>query len=377
MPLIAFADYMHTGDTSLFENFYPLLFNSTQANCINKNNSNLVDFSEANGNCPRSCEDGKSSCRDNIDWPPDTRDGYVLNDVSSVINAFAVSGLRALAVMSNSTGKRQQAEALSQQVEAVIKGMNAVLWNETTGLYIDGVGSAAARSHSAWHAQTNPLWVNDVVAPSKQPKLLQFLKTKRMAGSVYGAYAFLLGLYNMDFDHGNFALEMMTNCDDNSWCHMLKVGATATMEAWSRKQKPNLSWSHPWATAPATAIAQGFMGLKPLAAKFSQFLFKPQPGSSTTASIVLPTLSGSIHASFEVVPAVSFTARLQPPPNTFARVCLPKGQAGGSEAKALIVDGKTVEGYVEGDYVCIDGIGSAPVSSQARIIERKWSTFYV
>lgn len=54
----------------------------------------------------------------------------------------------------------------------------------------------------------------------------------------------------------------MTNCQENSWCNMLQHGATATMEAWTVEEKPNLSWSHPWATAPATAIVNGLMGTK-------------------------------------------------------------------------------------------------------------------
>lgn len=72
-----------------------------------------------------------------------------------------------------------------------------------------------------------------------------------------------MGLYAIDSDHGTTALEMMTQCDDNSWCHMLRVNATATMEAWTRDEKPNLSWSHPWATAPITAIVRGLLGLVP------------------------------------------------------------------------------------------------------------------
>ena len=88
--------------------------------------------------------------------------------------------------------------------------------------------------------------------PRRWPQALAFLRSKRMAGSVYAAYYFLKALYQMDSDHGHFALEMMTSCDTNSWCHMIQVGATAVMEAWSREEKANLSWSHPWASAPVT-----------------------------------------------------------------------------------------------------------------------------
>ena len=62
----------------------------------------------------------------------------------------------------------------------------------------------------------------------------------------YAAYAYLLALYSVDTDHGAAALDMLTTCDSSSWCHMLQQGAKAVMEAWTRGEKPNLSWSHPW-----------------------------------------------------------------------------------------------------------------------------------
>jgi hypothetical protein len=129
----------------------------------------------------------------------------VLSDVSTVINAFTAGTLHALSVLSNATGRTEQAASLAAQAEAVKVGMNAAFWNSSSGLYSDGTGSAAASTHSAWHAQTNTLWAGaevGLVAPSKHPSMLAFLKQKRMSGSVYGAYAFLLALYEMDFDHG-------------------------------------------------------------------------------------------------------------------------------------------------------------------------------
>jgi hypothetical protein len=72
-------------------------------------------------------------------------------------------------------------------------------------------------------------------------------------GRVQSAY--YLALYEADIDHGNFALKILTTCDNNSLCHMLVQGATATMEAWTRQEKDNLSWSHLLATAPATVRA--------------------------------------------------------------------------------------------------------------------------
>ena len=44
---------------------------------------------------------------------------------------------------------------------------------------------------------------------------------------------------------------------------MLNAGAT-TMEVWQESDKPNLSWSHPWCSAPASAIPLLLMGVAPI-----------------------------------------------------------------------------------------------------------------
>jgi alpha-L-rhamnosidase len=158
----------------------------------------------------------------------------------------------------------------------------------------------------------------------------------------------------MDSDHGALALQLLTATHENSWSHMIEVGATATMEAWSRREKPNLSWSHPWATAPSSAVAWGLFGIQPLAPAFQTFMCKIQPGALAQGSIKVPTLRGTIEASFTST-ATAFTVHLSPPPNTLATVCLPKLALPGT---TLELDGQHVSGYVERDYVCIDKVGS-------------------
>ena len=231
MPLMAHLDFMMTGNATLFLEFGELLRNSTQVNCIDPL-TDLVDFTS----CTRM--DGTS---DIVDWPQSQRDGYVLSNTSTVIQAYAVAGMLALAEMANATGQSVLCAELIAQAKRTSAAVNSLLWNAKTGLYVDGLKSQAAE-HSAWHANAYPLWAG-IVPTSRKASVLAFLKSKRMAGSVYGALPFLLGLYNVPSNRGEFALEMLTSCDRHSWCHMLAVGATATMEAWSRGDKPNLSWS--------------------------------------------------------------------------------------------------------------------------------------
>lgn len=158
---------------------------------------------------------------------------------------------------------------------------------------------------------------------------------------------------------------MLTTCDNNSFCHMLLQGATATMEAWTRPEKDNLSWSHPWASAPGTAIPRGFFGINPTSPGYKTFVIKPQPGDVEEASISVPTHSGLIKASLKQQASQSFTLTLQPPANTVARVCLPKL---GLASKDLVVDGTHTAAVEQGDYLCVDGIGSG---SAPRVISRE------
>ena len=108
------------------------------------------------------------------------------------------------------------------------------------------------------------------------------------------------------------------------------------------------------------------MGIRATEPGFKKFVVKPQPGSVAEAQMSLPTQAGLIQASF-VQSSAQFTLKLRPPANTLAKVCLPK--LGGASA-TLTVDGKPTEATPEGDYLCVDGVGSA---STPRVIERHGS----
>jgi alpha-L-rhamnosidase len=79
---------------------------------------------------------------------------------------------------------------------------------------------------------------------------------------------------------------------------MLKQNATATMEAWNPKGKPNLTWSHPWATAFMTAIVESLVGIVPTDVGFATF--KVQPASSMRGisfDLTVPSLMGAIRVN--------------------------------------------------------------------------------
>ena len=364
MSLMAFEDYMQSGSLSVAGELYSTILENTMINCVNPK-TNLIDFT----NCSRG-----NNVRDIVDWPTDARDGYQMTDINTVINAYFVACMKAMATLAGAMGNGPDALRFEKQGNATSAAMQSLMFDNKTGLFTDTVKGAASHAtasaeHSAWHAQVFSMWAG--VAPSSTwPGLIAFLKTKAqnvgVTGSVYAAYAYYLALYEADYDHGNFALQMLTTCAGNSYCHMILQGATATMEAWTRGEKDNLSWSHPWASAPGTAIPRGFMGITTTGPGYKTFQVKPQPGSVTEASISLPTAAGMIKASFDQVVGKSFALDLSPPANTLARVCLPKL---GMPSTSLVVDGKTTPGTMQGDYVCVNGIGSS-TQGTARHITR-------
>ena len=100
-------------------------------------------------------------------------------------------------------------------------------------------------------------------------------------------------------DGGRAALKVMTSDVENSWVAMLKQGATMTMEMWNAAEKPNLTWSHPWASSPAFLVAWFLFGIRALAPGFSKVAIHPQPGDLAHGSYTLPTTLGPITVSFK------------------------------------------------------------------------------
>ena len=364
MPLVARNDYMATGDLTLAQEFWQYLINATQLSCQDPV-SGLINYTT----CPR-CEVSpyaeENSCKDIVDWPEVDRDGYVMTDINTVINAYAVGGLDAMAVLANASGQSSEdVSRLSDAASTLRKVLNEQIWNSSVGTYQDGLDEdGKVILHTAFHAAVFPLYFEVPDTSDKLDSIVKYLGTRRMAGSVYAAYGLLHGLYNAVNNHGTLALDLLTSCDDYSYCSMIKAGATATMEAWKREEKPNLSWSHAWASAPASAIATGLMGIKATSPAFQTFKIQPQPGNLTWGAIRMPSLPGFFDVNFNAT-STNFTLVFTAPADTTGNICLPL--LSDKKSDELIVDGNTVHGQIQDDYVCVDGLGSA---AQPRIVQR-------
>jgi alpha-L-rhamnosidase len=251
------------------------------------------------------------------------------------------------------------------------------------GRYCDGACSDVAEgaNHTSLHASAFPLAFK-LVPDERIGSTVKWLRERGMACSVYGAFPLLEAEYGATavdrnttsatpeyLDYGAAATDLLTNCETGenssvgfgSWCGMIRQNATCAMEAWNPRQKPNLSFSHPGATAALIAIVEGFFGIRALEPSYASFIVQPQPGSVQSASIRVPTLRGFIEASFAVIaagtrPAASLIElNVSIPANTQADLCIP---AASKTAVELLVDGACVSAVSRAGYLCAIDLGA-------------------
>lgn len=330
--MMAWADYMYTGNTeSLAENYEILKTQKT------------LEF--------RARPDGllnTQGLRDIVDWPGGERDGYQFKEVNTVVNAFYYKTLLQMADIATALGKASDAAAYQKKAAVVKSVFNTVLFDAKRGRYVDGEGAG----HSSLHANMMPLAFG-LVPEDRQESVADFVVSKGMACSVYGAQYLLEALY--ESGRAEAALERMTAKEIRSWSNMLQVGSTITLEAWDNKFKPNQDWNHAWGAAPGNIIPRYLLGVRPIEAGFGRVLIQPHPGSLRKASGTVPTIRGSVGVSFENPPEGPFTLTVDLPVNMAARVGIPRG---GQSSSFLTLDGQKVKARSQGGYLFVDGIGS-------------------
>ena len=158
-------------------------------------------------------------------------------------------------------------------------------------------------------------------------------------------------------DHGAAALEVLTSDAKNSWLHMLKQGATATMEMWTRDEKPNLTWSHVWSASPGFIIPWFLFGIHPLEPGWAKMSIKPAPGALEHGEFYLPTVKGTIAAHFAKRRSGGLQLKVVLPLGTEAQVSLPRLHLARADL-AMTVDGVVVDCVEDGDhYQTVSAVG--------------------
>lgn len=321
--LVAWNDYMYTGDNRLLDKNYLLLKNRTLIAL--KGESRLI--STTSGQTPQFLQsiNAKNAIRDIVDWPHagilglekaegGEADGYVFNDYNTAVNAFHYEALKLMKGIALALNKTEDASFWDKESEKHKTSFNKTFFDKKRKIYVDG----NTTSHASLHANMLPL-VFGLVPKEHQPHIVDFIKSRRMACSVYGAQFLIDALY--DSGNADYALSLLTATNDRSWFNMIKVSSTITLEAWDNKYKPNQDWNHAWGAVPANSIMRKLMGVEPLTPAFETVRIKPQIGSLKWAQASIPTIKGNINMRVEN--ESDYIIRIEIPANMSAQVHFP------------------------------------------------------
>ena len=213
---------------------------------------------------------------DLVDWPVTERDGYEFGEFNLVPNCYFYQALKLL-------GKSALADTAKKSIrERMFKD----------GLFVDHPAS----THHSVHGNLFALRYG-VAEVGEYPKILDFIQSRGMACSVYGAQFLLEACYQGGL--ADYALGLMTSDGLRSWRNMIRCGSTISMEAWDDRFKPNQDWNHAWGAAPANIIPRELIGIKPLKPGFQEFSFEPQIGSLQSVEFKHPTKHGAIKGAIQ------------------------------------------------------------------------------
>jgi alpha-L-rhamnosidase len=331
--LCAWNDYIYTGNLDALREQYPDL-KAKSLRALEREDG-LISIGNLRPQVSQSLHLGNTQMKDIVDWPAGERDDYDMKPVNSVVNAFHCRALELLSKMAVALGNKAEAADFQVAADRSRASFNQVFFNSASGLYVDGEGSA----HSSEHANMFPLAFG-LVSIERRAKIVEFLKHRGMACSVYGAQFLMDSLF--DNGAGNDAIALMLAPGDRSWEHMVDdTGTTITLEAWDQKFKPNQDWNHAWGAAPANLIPRKVLGIEPVEPMFSKVLIWPRcAGRSSTITWArgkVPTPKGPISVGWEVsVKAIQVKVEL--PAGTTGRMCLPQDWG-----KRVTVDAKVIE----------------------------------
>lgn len=338
-------DYLYTGNIESIEHYYEKLKDKTlialsrEDGLISVNSPSLTqEFLQRLG-----FEGENARLKDIVDWPPankDTgwelateegeRDGYVFTDVNTVVNAFHYYNLLLMKEIAGILGKKEDSLFYDKRAVKLKGSINSKLFDPDRKVYLDGEGT----NHASLHANMFPLAFGLVPNEYIEP-VTDFIKSREMACSVYGAQFLLDGLYLAG--KSEYALDLMTATHDRSWWNMIESGSTITLEAWDMKYKPNSDWNHAWGAAPANIIPRRLWGIRPAEPGFSKVVIQPQLSELEWSEIKVPTIRGPILASYNKEES-NIIYKIEIPGNTQAEFILQK-----SNYNKIEVNGKNVE----------------------------------
>lgn len=307
--LMIIQDYYYTGDTELIEEYYEMLKNKTLKELARDDGLISTETGKVTGEFMGKIgfADTTKRLKDIVDWPQAQKgsgwiladpkgesDGHQMLPVNTVVNCFFYENMKIMAEIAGLLNKPEDQNEFHYMAAKVKKTINEKLFDHDKGIYIDGEGA----DHSSLHSNMLPL-AFDIVPEKYKSPVVDFVKSRGMACSVYGSQFLMEGLYKAG--EGLYALDLMRSQEERSWWNMIKSGSTIAMEAWDMKYKPNSDWNHAWGAVPANAVPRWLWGIRPQTPGFGIVTVNPQMGDLKRSSIVMPTIRGKIEGKYEFV----------------------------------------------------------------------------
>jgi len=295
MILMAWADFMQTGDKEFLRTHYAWLKLLTLKDAISE--TGMVDISKIKPELKKALK-VTYPMGDLVDWPPSQRDGHEMVANNTVTNAFVYESMLRMADIAHALDEESDRQFFTEQAEklkAAIRGKVTL----SNGLFSDGIGS----SHTSAHSLFVPLDFGLVNEDERQLFLTEIKKKITAYGggfpsSVFAAQYLLESLFKMGED--DLALSLILNESDRGWLNMLnKYDATITHEAWDVKFKDNEDWTHAWGAAPANIIPRYLLGVRPTKAGWQNWELAPSRALRFSAVATLPTPKGNIFLNFD------------------------------------------------------------------------------
>ena len=349
MILVAWADYLQTGNADLLNKYYASL-----------QQDSFMWAAAGNGLMRGFPGYAQTVNSDIVDWPAGDRDGFTgisssgyRNWTNSVNNAFYFRCLQIMSQVATITGHTNDATMYATNAALVYDTYNATFW--TGSSYVDGVGT----THASAHANFFPLAFG-LVPANKQAAVVNYLHSriaalKGMPPSVYGAQYLLDALFQVG--DADTALGLITTNGPRSWINMINLGSTLTAEAWNFTDKSNEDWNHAWGAAAGNQITRHILGVQPLTPGYGQLLIQPHLGQTLSfAQGVVPTIRGPVFLCASNVSG-QFQLLVNIPGNVTATVMLP------ATTTTAILDGAVVSGTLSTDslahsWLTVTNIGS-------------------
>lgn len=301
--LIAWYDYLYTGDSRSLKANYNILKARTLTQLKDKNGLISTTTGLQTPEFLASINRGNDKLRDIVDWPHTgilglnkqeggEADGFVFTDYNAVTNAYHYEALKLTGKIAAALNIQSDASYYNKEANNFQTKFNNTFLNKQLGYYVDG----DTTTHASLHANMFPVAFG-MVPKNNLNQVIEFIESRKMACSVYGSQFLMDALY--EAAEAEYGLSMLTKTDDRSWYNMIRVGSTITLEAWDNKYKPNQDWNHAWGAVPANIIPRKLMGVEPLLPGFDKVRIKPQLSFLSQAKAVIPTIKGAIHLEVE------------------------------------------------------------------------------